>query len=254
MYYETCSASKQKEIQVYQHKPNHILIDTTPQQVMQLRNQPFIIRFHSININKHLHEYVFSELLFFVPWQSENDLQPENFDLCWELYQESQETIDKNKDKLFPHKNNITLAREILATTNKEQTSSIGNQLDANNAQQNEEDNALDKTQHPDFSHLDHDFENVTDNLSERTKYKPIDISNVDAMLKSAQQLSRDQRLAFNIVLNFCKSLIKHQNNPQHDIPPPLLMIHGGAGTGKTKLIQDISKWSEHTLTTESNR
>jgi hypothetical protein len=191
-------------------------------------------------------------MLFFYPWTNESSLYPEDFDSCWNLFQTNTEIIDNNKERLFPHKNNISLARELIAQQAK---NSIGEQLDANNEQQNEDDEREGTTQNPNYRHLDQDFpEEDNTNLPERSKYKPIDITNIDFMLQSARQLSRDQRVAFNLVLNFCKSLIKHAKNPEHPIDPPLLMIHGGAGTGKSKLIQDICKWAEHTLTTQSNR
>ena len=35
---------------------------------------------------------------------------------------------------------------------------------------------------------------------------------------------------------------------------PPLLKVHGGAGCGKSKLINDIAQWSEYWLRTSSDR
>jgi len=73
-------------------------------------------------------------------------------------------------------------------------------------------------------------------------------------MLESARKLCYEQRLVFDSVLQYCKSIIKNEQHPKKIITPPLIMIHGSAGTGKSKLIQDISQWCEHTLTRSNNR
>jgi len=145
------------------------------------RNFPHILRYHQIPIHSHFHEYLYSELLFFLPWRDEEtEFYPHDWKAC-------QDVFNKN-------------------------------------------------------------------NLPEKTKYKRIDISNIDAMLESARKLCYEQRLVFDSVLQYCKSIIKNEQHPKKIITPPLIMIHGSAGTGKSKLIQDISQWCEHTLTRSNNR
>jgi hypothetical protein len=47
---------------------------------------------------------------------------------------------------------------------------------------------------------------------------------------------------------------VKNIKTPDKIIDVPLLVIHGGAGTGKSKLIRDISQWAELTFTNPNDR
>jgi hypothetical protein len=200
------------------------------------------------------HEYIYSELLFFFPWRNENDLYHNDYNQCFELYNLNLDKINTNKQKLFPHKNNLIKAREFLQK--QEQETDIGDNINSNIEQQNADDINQGFDENDQYNHIYPDLlENSEENiLPEKSKYKAIDISNQDEMLKSAQKLSKDQRFAFNLVLDFCKSIMRHRKTPHPNIEPPLLIIHGGAGTGKSKLIHDISTWAEHTFTTSNDR
>ena len=76
-----------------------------------------------------------------------------------------------------------------------------------------------------------------------------IDISNLDMLYQSAGQLAPEQRIVFNRMIEYCKGLRKSFNSPKVPRPkPPLIKVHGGAGSGKSKLINDIANWSEFFL------
>ena len=220
------------------------------------RNFPHILRYHQIPIHSHFHEYLYSELLFFLPWRDEEtEFYPHDWKACQDVFNKNHKLIETNKDKLFPHKNNLQKARELYKEMSKIEDSVIADNLDSTNEQDNIECSNITIEAHTDFRHLDPNFvEKNKFNLPEKTKYKRIDISNIDAMLESARKLCYEQRLVFDSVLQYCKSIIKNEQHPKKIITPPLIMIHGSAGTGKSKLIQDISQWCEHTLTRSNNR
>ena len=79
--------------------------------------------------------------------------------------------------------------------------------------------------------------------------FKKIDTSNVKEIYKSIRELVPEQKFAYNIIMQFCKDTVKFQNSKQlKSVKPPLLIIHGGAGTGKSKLIKDIANSAEFFL------
>ncbi len=74
-------------------------------------------------------------------------------------------------------------------------------------------------------------------------------------MYTSVQKLVPEQRLVFDQVIGFCKNLRKATFSKRWQKPkPPLLKVHGGAGAGKSKLINDIAQWVEYFLRTDNNR
>lgn len=93
-----------------------------------------------------------------------------------------------------------------------------------------------------------------SESLPEKVMYKPIDISNTTEMLQSVRRLAPEQRKVFDIVMSYCKGLRKAISGSCPMPKAPLLKIHGGAGSGKSKLIEDISKWSEYFLRVADDR
>ena len=79
--------------------------------------------------------------------------------------------------------------------------------------------------------------------------YQLIDIMGIEELLKSTRELVSEQRVALNIVLGYCRDLRKSLVAPNILIPqPPFLVVHGGAGTGKSTLIRVMSQWIHRTL------
>ena len=254
MFYETSKGSTRAENNISSQPTNNTYIELsdTNKTKMKKREHANIIRYHQFKFDTEMHEYIYSELLFFYPWQTETELYSDNFDSCWNLFNDYFETIQSNKTKLYPHKNNIQKAREFM---NKNPTNAADLLLDPAFEQQNLDDANLPQEPPENFTYLPDEFlDSTQQQIPEKTKFKPVDISNIDEMLASVQKLSYGQRFAFNLVLNYCKSLVKYKKSPEHPIDPPLLMIHGGAGTGKSKLINDITTWAEHTLTMDNER
>ena len=56
------------------------------------------------------------------------------------------------------------------------------------------------------------------------------------------------QRNVIDIGIQYARDIIKSrkENNPHPE--PPYLMVHGGAGVGKTFVIQTLAEWVEHIL------
>ena len=60
-------------------------------------------------------------------------------------------------------------------------------------------------------------------------------------------KLDNDQRLVLSIALNYSRQIQISRKKPTKIIPP-LLIIQGGAGAGKSLLIKAISQWLEKNL------
>jgi hypothetical protein len=245
MFYENFKLKKHQDVveDDSSDTPVYCKIDDAKKTMMKRREKPMILRYHHLKLDTHLHEYLYSELLFFKSWRDENSLFHDNASKCTELYNAFSTQIQKMKEKLFPYKNNIEAAR-MMMQDNEYARTDVGDVMDTQNEMENLEDAMEDIYRDEDFGHLDPEFVEVNPetNLPEKSKYKRIDISNVEQMLTSARSLSFDQRLVFDRAIGFCKGLLKNRSNHNYVCEPQLLMVHGGAGSGKSKLINDISQ------------
>ena len=84
--------------------------------------------------------------------------------------------------------------------------------------------------------------------------YRRIDISDPVTMAKDVQKLDDDQRLVFDFVLQYIRDVRKMTDIQLGKRAAPPLVVHGGAGTGKSTLIRIIAEWTESTLRCDDDR
>ena len=234
---------------------------------MKLRNHPSILRLHKLREDKDPHEFFFSELLLYMPWRSEDEIFPNNLERCLALFKdlspfsgsENQRTkVEVMKEKLFPHRNNVEEARAVIDCLPDNHSAHIGDTIDAAHEQSNIDAGEEGFQADSEKSILDPDNyitgTEESDSIHEKIIYKPIDISNMDAMMQSVRKLVPEQREVFDIIIGYCKNIRKAWAVSCPMPKPPLLKIHGGGGSGKSHLIDDISKWAEFFLRTSDSR
>ena len=235
---------------------------------MRLRKLQKILRYHKFREDEDAHEYYYSELVLYKTWRSENeDLGKKSLDECLNLVNEYEEAvlkenmdpretnIGKLKAKLFPHKDGVQEARAMIEDLPEQRPSHIGDQLDPENEQANEDQEASGEVANEEYAGRDPGILNEEPKLNaEKTTYKRIDITKHEEMLKSVRQLDEDQRYAFDIIIKYVKRLLASRRSSTPRPKPPLIKIHGGAGCGKTKLIHDIATWTEYFMSLGGNK
>ena len=232
--------------------PNYIkLSDET---YMKIRSYPAVLRKHKFRMDTQYHEFLFSDLLLYTPWRIESSLYYHNFDKCLKLYESKREYITFVQETLFPHMNTVQESQLLLETASDHRSTHIGDVIKP----QHEQDQALlgvDEDGNYASRHPGEllDREEIMQPLANRNIYRRVDISDKDSMAGMVQQLDCHQRRVFDTVIKYCKDLRKsvqsHANAPE----PPLLLVHGGAGSGKSTLIHAISVWAESILRTSDN-
>ena len=110
--------------------------------------------------------------------------------------------------------------------------------------------------EHPDPEYEVRGYEgNIgSDQPSEQSIFKVADLRRKDEMLQRARNLAPEQRLAFDKIIGYAKELRKYANGGGPKPEAPLLIVHGGAGSGKSELINVASFWFEFLLTTNDER
>jgi hypothetical protein len=174
------------------------------------------------------------------------------------LFEREKDNIVKLKERLFPFKNNIEECRELMENIESNAPNHIGDLISAEIEHENE--TAALEGAIPDEEFLSRDpgellaIDKVGDSLN-RAIYRRIDISDLNEMCAMARSLDQDQYFVFCKVIRFCKEMkmtkfCKQSGQRLWTPVPPLLMVHGSGGCGKTNLINVITTWAEKILRT----
>jgi hypothetical protein len=191
--------------------------------------------------------------MLYFPWRSEiNDLHCNSPQDCVLLFENNLDLMAQNKKAIFPFCDATAEFLHKLETVNPNdiRPAHIYDTLDSEAAQKNLD--VADDIDCEEFS-IQHpgSFDNIPDGSGrpKKFKYKSIDFSNIDELLYLARQLIPEQRRAFYKVLGFCQKVACQAAARDNTfVPPDCLIIHGGAGSGKSNVIRALSKWAEKTL------
>jgi exonuclease III len=103
---------------------------------------------------------------------------------------------------------------------------------------------------HPDYLHLD------TDNIDEleenavhnQSIYRTIDLPDIKTLKVKTRQLDPFQRNVIDIGVKYAKDIIKAEREFNPCPEPPLVIVHGGAGAGKSHAINSLAEWMQYIL------
>ena len=103
--------------------------------------------------------------------------------------------------------------------------------------------------EHPEYEHLNPievDDERTT--VIKEKVFKPIDVGDLQLLQSQTKSLDRYQKYVLEVAIRFARGIIKAQKTKNRRPLPPLLMVHGGAGSGKSTVISAVAKWVHHIL------
>ena len=83
---------------------------------------------------------------------------------------------------------------------------------------------------------------------STETIYRKIEIPNEADLREKLQNLDVHQKEVINIGIKYCKDLVKARKIGNKKPEAPLLMVHGGAGAGKSTVINILAMMTQKIL------
>ena len=216
---------------------------------MGLRKHPAVLRIHSSN-KKDGYEQYYSELQLFTHWRDEKEeFFPESEKKCLEAYEGKKKEIESNKKAIYPGEETI----DILETCNLESLKPIhlGETIDGQGEQENSDDRIEGVLEDPELESLGY-----TGNLNLETeqntygsgKYKPISPPDESELKYVTRRLVPEQMNVLRQVVKSCKDVVKARKNTKVKPKPVRLIVHGGAGVGKSATINAISKVADKIL------
>ena len=215
-------------------KINDPLPDELP--FMRKRQYPQVLRFHKANMNNNPIRFFQSEVMLYYPHWSEDLFQMSDEEVT-QLYKDKQENILFVKKQVMEHLEDVEEARHFVAEANKKlDLQEIAEELDPVNEQEND-DLEGDDEQNPEYQHLDPGQE---DEPREASIYRRIELPDPKVLWETTRGLDQHQRFVVDQGVRYARDLRKAEK-PENKTPkPPHLMVHGGAGAGKTTVIKTL--------------
>ena len=228
--------------------------------IMRLRNIPAVIRIHKLKEDKNPHEFWYSQLLLYYPWEKESELRSDDIEACKKKYLTHLNDMQETRKKLFPHKNTVEEGRALMDNDSNHRPTHIGDDLDAENEVENEAavlEEVIDDSEFAGrYPTQDAAPESQTSSSQKRSGncYKRIELGSKEERDEGARNLDRDQRVAFDINIENVKKLRTCQNSAMQMPSAPLLKVHGGAGAGKSFFINVTAQHCEYWMTFNTNK
>ena len=129
--------------------------------------------------------------------------------------------------------------------------SNAGQDLDPTNEQDNDDCQEEGEQDHPDFLFKDpSDFMEKSEVTKKETVYSKIELKNDKELDEMTLELDEEQRRVLEIGVNYAKNLVKAKNNKDGitSSKVPNLVVQGGAGVGKSRVIEILTQRMEKIL------
>ena len=210
---------------------------------MKKRKSPAVLRFMKNKRQGNQTKFFLQELAMYDPDSCEEmyDLTDEE---VLERYQARQDKILRVKNQVMEHLQDVEEARQYVEAVNKLDLEETAAELNAA-IQQEEDELEGGQVDHPDYEHL-----NPGEEEQEKTCsiYRKIDVPDLKELKETTLGLDPWQRMVVDKAIKYAKDIRKAENPVNRRPAPPHLMVHGGAGSGKTTVIRNLCSWVEHIL------
>ena len=219
---------------------------------MKLRS-PMVARFHKFSKRKNTHEFYYSELQLYRPFTSEDELHFNNLDECKNLYEEKslfngEKKISNVKKILMP---NLEVVEEATEKAYEMIESNAGTVLDPENEQDNADCAEVGVEDHPDFAFKSiADYNNECMESNTTKSFKKIELYDDEYVERLTRGLDKEQRTVLDIGVDYAKNVAKARSGSKRTFHAPLLIVQGGAGSGKSTVIEAMSQQMERIFRT----
>ena len=227
------------------------LLDPCPGErpTLKKRTFPAALRFHKHKKDNDHRKYMLSELMLYTPLRRDLDLNEVE-----DLYNEEYNGVRKIqivKSQVMEHLESVTEARyhvEQLAQEGKLDLTAVGEMMDATGEQENEDCEVEGQQEHEDFLFCNPDDIKENQTKNQASVFKQIVLPPTDELRRKTECLDEFQKEVVNIAVTFARNVVKARKHTNQHPKPPLLMVNGGAGAGKSTVINVVAMWMQKIL------
>ena len=201
------------------------------------------IRFHKINRQNDPHQWYFSEMMLYLPFTDEDELFPDDFEMCLQLYIANEDKINIIREQVMPYLKPVTEARE---KAEEFISNLIGEELDPQGEQDADVENDIGEEEHPDLAMKD-PSSFLNDNPQDApSTFRRITLNSDSELHEKIRGLDIDQRAVVDKMYKYAVEYGLARMKKYNPWPnPPMLMVQGGAGNGKSYVIECVSQLLE---------
>ena len=213
---------------------------------LKLRTKPVSLRWKKVNQRTEPHEYFRKEIMLYHAGWDENLFKLTD-DETFNMYKEKEVSIRKVKSQVMEHLESVEEARIFVRMQeeklNLEDTALA---MDAENEQDNAENEGIEE-EDQELSHLNQDVEESKDKEKTGSIFPSIDVSEEvrEKLEEKTQRLDKWQTVVLCMAIGFAKDCRRAEINGKRMPKPRNLMVHGGAGSGKSAVIDVLTQWVE---------
>ena len=218
--------------------------------IMKRRTYPAALRYHKMHAANEPIKFMLSEIMLYVPLTAEVPLEMVN-DIYHESYHGTKK-VDLVKQQVMEYLEDVTEARYFVEEVMKElDVEKIGIVLDSNLEQVNDDCEDEKSEEHPEFQHLHPDLVDCDEKVNSKSIYRNIEIKCLKTLKENTRSLDVYQRKVVDIGVKYSKDIVKSRKNGCKGPDPIYLMVHGGAGAGKSTVINVLAQWVQKILEKE---
>ena len=220
--------------------------------IMRKRRKPAVLRYHKVSRIKDYERWMLRELMLFTSFRNKDLDEYENNTIT--AYEQKKHLIGMVKSKVMEHLESVEEARWMEEEARKEyDLEEIGIHLDSNFEQSQMDCCQEGQIMHPDYAHLDTDITETSSKNQTTNIFKNITIPSLDELKEKTRCLDQFQKEVVNIAMRYAKDLVKARREGNLSPKPVYLIGHGGAGAGKSTVIDVVSKWCHLILSKEGD-
>ena len=214
---------------------------------MKKRQLPAVLRFHKLKIDKNPKEYLFSESLLYKPFHTEDSLVQEINNLDEVSSNDHNVRIECVKKQVMEYLDNVQEARYFVEENKRNEETEVT--LDPEGIKEIEECEYEGIVNHPDYLHIDFEaLESEVKKKNTEKAHRKIDLDELDILLEKTRKLDFYQSKVVETAIKYSRNLVKSLRSKNTLPNPPKLMVHGGAGSGKSTVINVMKQWIHRIL------
>jgi hypothetical protein len=214
---------------------------------MKLRTRPAVLRMHKFKEENNPEGYWLSEAMLYLPYTTEENLE-EQIDAANSGGEEAlnlfREKISKVKKEVMEYLQDTEVARMMAEQAEQIIDNALTGELMDAEGEQDNEDNMLDDIEAEEqFAHLDPEQLEAPDVNAFEKEFRPIQVRPLEQLRPVARMLDFNQRQVLELAIRHARGLVKARNGLNPAPTPPLCMVDGAAGAGKSNTINIMKEF-----------
>ena len=208
---------------------------------MRKRSSPAVLRFHKYREDTNAEEYWFSECLLYLPFQEEEEIS----DLLKNTkdFDELRQKIHAVKCQVMEFIESAEEARLMVDEATHNDT--VGETLNSEIEQDINDCQLIGNELHEDYIHINPDNIQVQEANTPKVEssFRPIALDDKEILLSKSRKLDYYQKKVVSIGIRLARNIRKNEKSKTIKTMQIKLMVNGGAGCGKSTVINILKQW-----------